>query len=441
MRVLVLLMLCVGLAARPTHAQSLDSLDPSGQVVVYWHEWDGPQLDAMREVVRAFNQTNPHAITVQLVGKSSSGRLLGALADPDPADALPNVVGGVFPSNADNLLRDGLTLGLDPYLAHPQWGIAPADRAAIDEGTVSAFRALGQQGAWPLGLSLNVLAVNRALLAQAGITAQPDTLEALVQAACAAASQTTPRGQAIRGFPLTLTLGDFETLVAAQQGAPLYDVASGQFGFASEGSKQVLRALAELTARDCAYDAGGQYDDSRDFAYGLTPFAFTSTAGLPFIEDDILDSASGLTDWTFMPAPGAHPTVTVYVRGVALTPHGTPAQQLAAWLFIRHLTTPEAQATWAAGLSYQPVNAQAYALLPPDLLTANPPYAAALALLRDDAITKLLAGDVVGYGDVESEVFEPMLESALEGVNLDLLTAEADRAAAEVVQRALARGD
>ncbi len=48
---------------------------------------------------------------------------------------------------------------------------------------------------------------------------------------------------------------------------------------------------------------------------------------------------------------------------------------------------------------------------------------------------------MVGYGDVESEVFEPMLESALEGINLDLLTADADRAAAEVVQRALARGD
>jgi len=419
-------------------AQSeLDGIDPSGQVIVYWHEWDGPQLDAMRAVVGKFNRENPHQIVVQLVGKSSSGRLLGELAsDPDPAEARPNVVGGIFPSHVSDLLAEGLVIPLDVYVTHPTWGVTPEDAAGIGVGVRGTFSSALGQGAWPLGLSLNVLAFNQQMLVTLGAQSIPSTLDDLTQWACAAAHSTTPRGQAIQGFPLSLTLGDFEGLVAAQGGA-LYDATVANFLFNSPQSQTVLAWLQNLNAQGCAYDPGGAYNDSRDFAYGLTPFAFTSSAGLPFIESDIMDSASGLTDWAFMPIPGSQFAAQIYLRGVGIAPSESPQARLASWLFIRYLTTPEAQTLWARGLSYQPVNRNAYELLGEDFLTVNPAYRSVLEMLRRTDVSTFITPPMIGYGDVENQVYEPMIEAVLAGADIPTVTTEAERAAAQVIIEAV----
>lgn len=420
-----------------TSAQSaLDTLDPSGQVVVYWHEWDGPQLDAMREVVSTFNRENPHGITVQLVSKSSGGRLLRELAAPDPAEALPNVVGGIFPSSVRGLLKDGLVIGLDTYVTHPIWGVSAEDLGGIGVGIRGSFQDDMRQGAWPLGLSLNALAVNPVMLNSLGAQDLPVTLDDMTRWACAAAQTSTGRGETVNGLSVTLTLGDFEGLVAAQ-GRRLYDETTGNFRFNSAESQTVLRWLQTLQTQGCAYDAGGSYDDTRDFAYGLTPFAFTSTAGLPFIEADILDSVSGVSDWVFMPIPGSQPTVQIYLRGVAAVPSSSAEAQLASWLFVRYLTTPQAQTLWAQGLSYQPVNSAAYALLGEDFLTANPTYVSALTLLRRADVTPFLTSPAVGYSEIEEEVYEPLLEAILAGEDVGVTAAEAERTAAEVVIEAV----
>jgi ABC-type glycerol-3-phosphate transport system substrate-binding protein len=422
----------------PVLATQAQPLTPDDQTIVYWHEWDGPQLEAMRSVVQHFNRTNPYRITVQLVSKTNSGRILNTLRSPKPDEALPNVVGGIFPSNAGGLLDDGLIVPLDAYLAHSQWGLTDAQRAELWAGAVGAFRAGDMQAAWPLGLSANVLAVNREMLTQLGAGGLPDGLDSLVGWSCMAAQSTTPRGQALRGFSLTLTLDDFAVLTAAQGQTLLYQ--DGVFDFASTGSLRVLAALQTLHALGCTYDAGGVYNDSKDLAYGLTPFAFTSSAGLPFIQNDILDSGSGLTDWTFAPAPGPTPAALLYLRGVAITTHGTPQQQLAAWVFVRYLTTIEAQTRWARGLSYQPVNRAAYDVLGSDFLDENPPYAAVTTMLRRPDLRLVLAPNIIGYDKVASMAFEPLLAAVLAGEDIPSAAQAANAAAAQALAEAQLTG-
>lgn len=423
------------LLAWPSGAQTpLDALDPSGQVVVYWHEWDGPQLDAMRAVVQRFNSGNSFGVTVQLVSKTNSGRILSTLRNPDPTETPPNVVGGVFPSHVADLLAAGLVIPLDGYVTHPTWGVAAEDAAGLGISAQAAFRADGQQVGWPLGLSANVLAVNRAMLRSVGVEYPPTTLSGLVEAACAAsANASTGRGVPISGgFPVSLTLSDFEALTAAQ-GGTLYDAERAVFTFTSPASLAALTALQTMSIRGCIYDPGGSFDDSRDLAYGLTPFAFTSTAGLPFITSDILDRASGLEDWTFTAIPGSTPAAQLYWRGVAIASSGTPETDLAAWLFLRYLTTAEAQALWAQGLSYQPVNRNAYASLDADFLAENPAYAAALDIIRSPDVSAFITPTVPGYGDVEDDVFDPLLEAVLSGGDIPVIAAEAEAAAAQVI--------
>nr|MCU0463536.1 extracellular solute-binding protein [Anaerolineae bacterium] len=177
--VMVLALIWPGSAQTP-----LDTLDPTGQVVVYWHEWDGPQLDAMRAVVQRFNSGNPFGVTVQLVSKTNSGRILNTLRNPDPTETPPNVVGGVFPSHVAELLAAGLVIPLDTYVTHLTWGVAAEDAAGLGISAQAAFRTDGQQVGWPLGLSANVLAVNRAMLRSVGVESPPTTLSGLVEAAC-----------------------------------------------------------------------------------------------------------------------------------------------------------------------------------------------------------------------------------------------------------------
>src|SRR5262249_9827404 len=83
--------------------------------------------------------------------------------------------------------------------------------------------------------------------------------------------------------------------------------------------------------------------------------------------------------WTVIPFPGATPGIVTYGPDFVIL-KSTEARQLAAWLFIHWMLSPENQARWQRGTGLFPIRSSAVALLA-NIRNANPQWAAAVDLL------------------------------------------------------------
>ena len=64
----LLLALTTGLVAAQ---DDVDSVDPTGETVVYWHQFSEAQEATMQGIIDEFNSTNEWGITVQAVPQGS----------------------------------------------------------------------------------------------------------------------------------------------------------------------------------------------------------------------------------------------------------------------------------------------------------------------------------------------------------------------------------
>jgi ABC-type glycerol-3-phosphate transport system substrate-binding protein len=88
----------------------------------------------------------------------------------------------------------------------------------------------------------------------------------------------------------------------------------------------------------------------------------------------------------------------------------SPEEQLAAWLFIKWLSEPEPQATWASSTGYFATRQTAADLLA-DYFAENPTYAKAFTFM---AMDYGIESPVAGYDECRAAV-EEMLTAVLGG--------------------------
>ncbi|HBX69487.1 MAG TPA: hypothetical protein DEH25_08925 [Chloroflexi bacterium] len=158
--------------------------------------------------------------------------------------------------------------------------------------------------------------------------------------------------------------------------------------------------MQDLVEHGCARETRQPYQEQDDFAQGVTLFATGSSAGLPFYQRAVADSAD--FDWLIAALPLSTPDPVMLLSGTSFSlPAGAPETQLAAWLFIKYFTSPEIQAQWAQTSGYFPVRAGAAPYLT-DHLAANSAYAAAWDLLPFGVAEP----STPGYDDVRKMVAE-----------------------------------
>jgi multiple sugar transport system substrate-binding protein len=101
----------------------LSVVDPTGQTIVYWHEWDGAQLTAIDEIIANFNETNEYGITVETVAQGNNNNIEEAMNAAITSGDFPNLVGG-FSNTAQGYYLDEVLVPLDPYVNDPTWGFS-----------------------------------------------------------------------------------------------------------------------------------------------------------------------------------------------------------------------------------------------------------------------------------------------------------------------------
>lgn len=435
MRRALLFILVLILGVSVVSAQDdLESVDPSGQTVVYWHQYqnDSAQGNTMAAIIEEFNATNEWGITVEGSFQGTYSDLSTLINAGIISGELPNLVAG-YANDAAGYALDGSAIDLSPYMTSESWGLGA--EPDINEGLVAANTVDGAVLAFPNQSSAQVFAYNQTLLSQLGYDGPPTSIDEFKQVACEVAEMEGPNGEDMQGFAVTTDASAFESWVASAGGSIYHD---GAFDFTSDAVISTLQMYADLYSQGCAYTPAERFGEQVDFNNGILPFYITSSAGFTFIIDGF--TQSGLeADWQIMTFPHAEGSqvVQAFIPSIIMLP-SAPEQQLASWLFLKHLATPEVAVQWSTGTGYfSPVPSSAEALSTAEFSFDGlaPYFNAANALINDPEIPVYSSPAISAYSSVRGLISTAIADVTSNGVPVEEaaanLQAAADQALAD----------
>jgi len=134
---------------------------------------------------------------------------------------------------------------------------------------------------------------------------------------------------------------------------------------------------------------------------------------------------------TAVPHTTPDPVQNIY-GGDIMIPATTPPTQLAAWIVIKWLTSPEMQAEWDKISGYFPTRASTADLLT-DYVNENPQWGRALALLPYGTYEPQLIS-YQAVRDAAEQAFNEIMQGADVEETLTALTEEANELQAELME-------
>ena len=404
---LLLLVLGPGLAQAQGDTD-YEGIDPSGQTVVYWHQYteDSSQGDTMSRLIEDFNSNNEYGITVEALHQGSYGPIQDLMNTAILAGELPNLVAG-YANAVAGWANEGVVVDINLLLNSPAWGIPAEEQSNLNFNLLNVNQLdfapfYGMRVAWANQNSLNVFFTNLDIVEDLGFERRvPETLAEFEEISCAAGASDM-----YQGYPLDTGTSHFESFVAAHGGA-IFDAEAGAYTFDSDAVLAAMELFTRMLENDCAYLYAERYQNTGDFSIGVTPFAAGSSAGIPFIT---LDAATAeMTDeWAVTAYPGAEGvgrTIQLYVPSQAILT-ASPETEVATWLFVKYLAGSEAQLAWSGATGYFSIRND-IEVTEADFTEPRMPYARFVevhGILQDDSVSVYASPGLPSYSAVRGLV-------------------------------------
>ena len=359
-----------------------------GLVVDVWDPFYGAPASLFDSQVDQFNGTNPWGITVQATSFQNYSELYEqankAVHSPDQ----PDVVIGL-PEYAVEWSAQEAVVDLSPYVSDPLYGLSSTSIADFP----SVFWKQDQVGDVRLGVpaqrTARLLLYNRTWAKELGFEDPPTTADEFRQQACRAnlsmRADANPQNDGRGGWlidaqPMTALSWLMAFGGGAQEG--------NGFRFLTPPNIEATRFVKGLVEDNCAWKTQNTDPLSR-FVDRSALFATASLEDLPDLARAF--ASAGSTDqWTVLPFPGTADTVMVVYGSSYILLASDDADQLAAWLFVRWLLSPENQADWVNSAGLFPLQASTMSLLA-DYAAGHPQWAEAVDLLPQGRTTPQLA--------------------------------------------------
>ncbi|MDH3942657.1 MAG: extracellular solute-binding protein [Anaerolineae bacterium] len=356
-------------------------VDPSGQTVAFWHVWgSGDPADAIVALVADFNATNEWGITVEAFAQGNYTDTENAFNAAIQSGDLPSTVVG-YTSSLANWHSVDVLVDLNQFVNDPHYGISEAELADHYAGPLAgALTPDGARTGWALSQSANVLWYNSTWGADLGFDGPPTTSEEFKAQACAAsqanAADDDPDNDGTGGLVLyTGTENPFSWVKAF--GGTITNEAGDGYDFTNDTVLQAMLFMKDLQDSGCTLVTESY--PNPEFATRKALFVTSSTAGLPY-QIAAFEDAGNTDSWEFLAflGPDGGQAVDAYIQYISIV-KTTPEQELATWLFLRWLTSPETQAEWIHASDYFPTQNATVPFLT-DYVAENPIWSTGLAL-------------------------------------------------------------
>ena len=336
--------------------EPMPMVDPSGQNITFWHAMSsGANLEGLTAVVDEFNATNEWGITVEALSQGRQSELETAFNGAVTTGELPNLAQG-FANGLVKWHSLGAIMPLNDFISDPNYGVDEAVYGGIFPGPLSSGTLPdGSQIGIPMNQSAQVIFYNHTWAQELGFANPPATSAEFKEQACAASAfndaDDDPDNDGTGGYVMFPSASTLAPWIWAFGGEFVNEAGDG-YDFSSQAVLDSMVFQKDLVASGCILTTPSF--PNPEFAARQALFAVSSTAGIPF-QRGAMEDAGNEDTWGAIPFPGPDGTLVVNGFGQMVGIVPTNAEQdLAAWLFLRYLTSPETQATWIEFTSYFP---------------------------------------------------------------------------------------
>jgi multiple sugar transport system substrate-binding protein/sn-glycerol 3-phosphate transport system substrate-binding protein len=425
-----LMLAACGPKATPTE----EAMDVSGTTVTFWHVWGtGSVNEAMLAIVDDFNANNEYGITVEPLDQGGYSDLEDAMNAAIQSGDLPNIVTG-YTNALANWASVDVMADFNDFINDPDYGLTAEEQDALYTNALAGGQlADGMQIGWPISQSANVLYYNESFAQDLGFDSAPTTPAEFKEQVCAAAEYNNNSGDpdlaGTGGLVMYASASNYMSWLYAFGGDGLNDAGDGYY-FASEESIATATFLKDLWDSGCTLTTESY--PNPEFATRKALFVMSSTAGLPY-QITAFEDAGSDDAWSFEPFVGnAGMAVNGFGQYVGVV-NTTPEENMASWLFVKYLTSPEAQATWIEGSAYFPTQDTTLPLIQ-DYVDANPIWSSGLDLTQYAGFEPALASWTSvrrALDDAFNQILQAESPDAIPGI-LEQLDATAAELVAEL---------
>jgi len=359
-----------------------------GLTVDVWYPWYGVPASLFESQIDEFNSTNPWGIRVQGTSQQNYTELYEQASTSMHGIDKPDVVIGL-PEYALEWHDQEVVLDLNPYVSDPLHGLNSSEIADFpsvfwEQDLVDNVR-LGI----PAQRTTRLLLYNQTWANELGFDNPPASPNEYKIQTCEAnkfmRSDEDPGNDGQGGWLIdTHPITNLSWLLAFSGGAQEGD----GFRFLRPENIDAARFIKGLAEEGCAWKSQA-VEPLNNFVERSALFATASLEDLPDLARDF--AFAGSTDkWTVLPFPGIENSTLVVYGASYILFDSEDADQLAAWLFVRWLLSPENQADWINSAGLFPLQASTISLLT-DYAAGHPQWVEAVKLLPQGRITPQLA--------------------------------------------------
>jgi multiple sugar transport system substrate-binding protein len=333
--------------APPVSQIGIDAADLRGQLIRFWHPWTGPNGKAISSLVEQFNLSNPWGILVTPVAFSGYDDLDANFASAQSTVDAPQISVGLQ-YQALTWDKSEPLVDLQAYFNDPEWGLSPAEQEDFYSLFLEQDIVDGRRIGFPAIRSAQLLFYNQTWGKELGFQVPPATPEQFNQQACAAAkanlSDASAENDGTGGWIVSTDPGAVLGWIYAFGGeflkSPEPTLGQTIYNFNTPLNEKAFTYLRKMYDDGCAWQSQNQVPDQA-FAQRQGLFATGSVIDIPF-QQKAFKEIDSRDQWTVLPfpSPALNPSLDIYGSSYFVF-SASPQQQLAAWLFIRWLSSSQ----------------------------------------------------------------------------------------------------
>ena len=360
-----------------------------GVTIEAWHPWFGAEASLFESQVAEFNAGNPWGIQVNAAGQGNYAMLFDSVtAVLNLSNMQPDMV-IALPEHALAWDEQEAVVDLNEYIHNPLWGL---DQADIDDfpGIFWAQDEIGdRQVGLPAQRSARFLLYNQTWARELGFDDPPATFTEFYEQACRAnqamRSDTTSKNDNTGGWFMD---ADPMTVLAWMQAFGGGILEQGNYRFLTPDNIAAFQSLKVMYDSGCAW----QSNETTRFEAFARRAALFATADLAELPDQTraFSSAGNADEWTVLSFPGPEKQGVVIYGSSYIMLKSTDLEQLAAWLFIRWMLSPQEQTRWILSTGLFPTRTSSLASLK-EYRSGHPQWAEAIELVSQGQLQPQLA--------------------------------------------------
>jgi multiple sugar transport system substrate-binding protein len=341
---------------QPTSSFNIDASDLQSLSLTFWYSWDGDESEVIDQLIDDFNQSNEWKIQVSGVYQGNTDEIGENVYNAINTGGFPDItVGYPYQASYWNSARK-VILDIDNYRSDPVWGLSSEEEA--DFFPIFQLKAkTPHQGGFPAQRTAQFLIYNKTWAKELGYQAAPQTPAELRTQACAAhkayLKDDNPDNDKRGGLVISTNYPTSLGWIYAYGGEILAQDGKG-YQFNTTPVKDAFKFLRLLFDDGCAWVSDSQPPVS-EFSTREGLFISGNLDSLRLLQSE-MTITNNKDEWEVIPfsSPSQSPVIEVYGPDYYIL-ESTPAKQLAGWLFIKWMATPENQAKLIASTGKLPL--------------------------------------------------------------------------------------